>query len=169
MFVSALVSGFLVWRLAYTTPFLVQGPSMEPTVHNGTLFALDTLAYRLGFPERGDIVVFHFEDDPDYFYVKRIVGLPGERVHVATDGVYLEDQGGLKSKLLEPYLANAASSATGKSLKNGYKDETFVVPPGKYMVMGDNRADSLDSRFFKHPFIPREDIQGKYLFTLLGS
>lgn len=167
MFGNTLIA-FLLWRLLFLSPFVVDGPSMTPTLQSQQLFILDSFAYRKEDPQRGDIVVFAFEKKPAYFYVKRVIGLPGERVHVATDGVYLEDSAGKKNRLLEPYLAHAQEIATSVSLKNGYKDETFVVPPGKYLVMGDNRAQSLDSRFFKDPFIPIGWIKGKYLFTLLS-
>ena len=146
------------------SPFLVDGPSMLPTLNDGDLFILDSRAYASAEPQRGDIVVFSDEKDPDYYYVKRIVGLPGERLHVTQDGIYVEDKG-VKEDLPEPYLAHAAGDKN--YAMDGYEDEVFAVPGDKYFVLGDNRSHSLDSRSFAYPFIPKTLIKGKYLFTLI--
>jgi signal peptidase I len=146
---------------------------MLPTLHSGDVFVLNGAAYSAAKPERGDIVVFFEDDEPDYFYVKRVIGLPGERLHVTTKGIYLEE-GVAKKELPEPYLAHAAESggadaggAAKDYTRKGYTDELFIVPKDKYFVLGDNRAHSLDSRSFIDPFIPLNNIKGKYIFTLL--
>lgn len=173
-FIAAIVS-----RLMAFTPFIIDGPSMEPTLHSGDFIVLDSVAYKQAEPARGDVVVFSFEKKPDYFYVKRIVGLPGERVHVTSTGIYFEAANGTKKELLEPYLAHAQvenptngveDALTTASAKNfalrGFKDQIFVVPSGKYLVLGDNRAHSLDSRSFIYPFIAKDRVKGKYVFTI---
>lgn len=137
---------------------------MQPTLHSGDLFILNQQAYVDSEPHRGDIVVFSNEKEPDYFYVKRIIGLPGERLHITSNGIYVETSGA-RRELAEPYLAHAAENKD-YSLK-GYKDELFVIPKDKYFVLGDNRPHSLDSRSFVYPFIPKAGIKGKYIFTLL--
>lgn len=154
----------LFTSLVSFSPFLVDGPSMQPTLHDGDLFILDSRAYAENEPRRGDIVVFSDESDPEYFYVKRIVGLPGERLHVTQDGIYIEEKG-VQAELSEPYLAHAAEDRN--YAMNGYKDEAFAVPADKYFVLGDNRSHSLDSRSFAYPFIAKTLIKGKYLFTLI--
>ena len=157
----------LVSRLMAFTPFMVDGPSMLPTLQSGSLFVLDTEAYKNAEPQRGDIVVFAFEKTPDYFYVKRVVGLPGERVHVTSSGLYLEEKNGSKDEIHEPYLAHAQDNDKNFALR-GFKDQIFVVPSGKYLVLGDNRAHSLDSRSFIYPFVPKESMKGKYIITLFN-
>jgi signal peptidase I len=175
-FIAAIAS-----RLMAFTPFIIDGPSMEPTLNSGDFIVLDSVAYKQAEPARGDVVVFSFEKEPLYFYVKRIVGLPGERVHVTSDGIYFEAADGAKKELLEPYLvhaqgedpANGAENpAGGENAKNfalrGFKDQIFVVPSGKYLVLGDNRSHSLDSRSFIYPFIAKDRVKGKYVFTIKG-
>jgi signal peptidase I len=145
------------------SPFLVDGPSMLPTLHDGDLFILDSKAYAESEPARGDIVVFSDEKNKEYYYVKRIVGLPGERLHVTDNGLLIEENGG-NMELPEPYLSDRTDN---NYALNGFKDEVFMVPADKYFVLGDNRAHSLDSRSFAYPFIPKTLIKGKYLFTLI--
>jgi len=157
------IISFLFTRITAFSPFLVSGPSMLPTLHDGDIFILNQKAFAGEDPQRGDVVVFSDEKKPDYYYVKRIVGLPGERLHVTRDGIYVEKKG-IKEELPEPYLAHAAGDKD-YALKN-YTDEVFVVPPEKYFVLGDNRQHSLDSRSFTYPFISIDRIKGKYSFTL---
>jgi signal peptidase I len=157
--IAALLTGLIP-----LSPFLVEGPSMLPTLHDGDLFILDSRAYEESEPARGDIVVFSDEKDKEYYYVKRVVGLPGERLHVTDNGILVEREG-INMELPEPYLAHAAEDKN--YALNGFKDEVFLVPADKYFVLGDNRAHSLDSRSFAYPFIPKTLIKGKYLFTLI--
>jgi signal peptidase I len=165
MITIAILLSILISNLPSYTPFMVEGPSMLPTLHDGEMFILDEGIYKQSEPERGEIVIFYDDKKPDYFYIKRVMGLPGERIHVTSKGIYLEEKGVLQ-ELIEPYLAHAEDNKN-YSLK-GYKDQIFVVPEGKYFVLGDNRQHSLDSRSFIYPFIPKERIKGKYLFTLLN-
>ncbi len=159
--------GWLMVAQFFTfSPFLVEGPSMEPTLHDGTLFVVDNGGYRLRDPERGDIVVFTLEGKPDYFYVKRIVGLPGERIAIKQDGLYVAEEGVLV-KIDEPYLTDIADSDKQVYSYKPRFAQYYTVPYDTYFVLGDNRLHSLDSRYFKDPFIPIEQIQGKYFLTLL--
>ncbi len=163
MIVGLLLS-MLLSRLFTFSPFLVEGPSMLPTLNDGEVFVLDEGAYSESGPKRGDIVVFSDSKKPDYLYIKRVIGLPGERVHVTDNGIFIEENG-TKRELAESYLAHAEDDKN-YSLK-GYRDEVYVVPQDKYFVMGDNRARSLDSRSFAYPFIYDDMIKGKYLFSLI--
>ncbi|MBV8644333.1 MAG: signal peptidase I [Candidatus Eremiobacteraeota bacterium] len=109
----------------------VQGLSMEPRVQSGELVLINTLAYRFGAIGRGDVVAFRHDGPTTETYIKRIVGLPGERVAVR-DGVVSIDG----RELAEPYVR----------FRDRRSAPPVVVPPHAYYVLGDNRADSDDSR-----------------------
>lgn len=144
--------------------FVVDGASMEPTLYDSELFFIDGYTYKVSSPQRDDIVVFSFDEDPDYYYVKRIIGLPGERVHIKDDGVYIENSEGFQYKLAEDYLKNSFDDESVYSrLKN--RDEVFDVPDGKYFVLGDNREESMDSRSFKQPYVSMEEIEGRLFYA----
>ncbi len=137
---------------------------MEPTFSSGEIAMFSRMFEPSAFV-RGDLVVFSFEDEPDYFYVKRIVGLPGEKIHIRKDGLYVEKDGG-EMKLEESYLEGDADSVpVSEAYRDNYQ-HTYDIPAGKYFVLGDNRAHSLDSRYFKNPFVKQTEIKGKYLFNI---
>lgn len=130
----------------------IPSESMEPTlmVHDWTLG--NRLSYSDNPPERGDIIIFYSEEE-DTSMCKRVIGLAGEEIsfvggHVYIDGAPLDESG---------YLDSDVSTECG---------ETFVVPEGCVFVMGDNREESFDSRFWENPYIPVEDIQSKTIFVL---
>jgi signal peptidase I len=109
----------------------VDGLSMEPRVHAGELVLINTLAYRLGDIGRGDVVAFRHDAPNPETYIKRVVGLPGERVEVRDGVVSINGK-----PLAEPYVRfNDRRSAAA-----------VTVPPHAYYVLGDNRAESDDSR-----------------------
>jgi signal peptidase I len=111
------------------------GPSMEPTIHGGQV--LTTQDYGKSTPQRFDIVTFHPHTDPSALYLERIVGLPGERVDVTDTAVMMNG-----TPLAEPYIApQYAGNGTG-GVTN------LTLQKGQYYVLGDNRRDSVDSRFF---------------------
>lgn len=117
----------------------VIGYSMEPNLHNGERVLINKLAYRFGgTPQRGDVIVLIppgntiSEND----YIKRVIGLPGEKVELRGGKVYIYQADGNIFALDEPYVPNP-------SLRNYASD---VIPPGRYFVMGDNRNNSSDSR-----------------------
>ena len=119
-------------------PFLVSGASMEPNFHGGDYILINELSYRFREPERGEVVVFRYPGDERTFFVKRIIGLPGERV-VVTDGeLYIYKEGDPEGQLIrEDYLPRDLQTI-------GEKDMT--LGDGEYFVMGDNRDASFDSR-----------------------
>lgn len=133
---------FLVLN-ATTGRFQVRGSSMEPTMHDGQYLVISKLTYWIHPPERGDIIVFHPPHDPAEDYIKRIVGLPGERVEIR-DGVVWVDG----TVLEESYIASHASYSNAWSLG----DE-------EYFVLGDNRSNSDDSHNWG--MLPQENIVGK--------
>jgi signal peptidase I len=115
-----------------TARYVVDGSSMEPTLHTGQFLIVSRLAYRLGSPQRGDIIVFHFPGNPNEDYVKRIIGLPGETVTIQGDKVFVNGV-----PLQETYVSPGALMTYQGS---------WTVPEGSYFVLGDNRAHSSDSR-----------------------
>ncbi|NMC45486.1 MAG: signal peptidase I [Chloroflexi bacterium] len=119
--------------------------SMEPTVVQGEVIFVNKIAYKLGHVKRGDIVTFHFPQDPKIDYIKRAIGLPGDEVSIADGKVYVNGY-----ELVEPYI----HAPTGG-------DGTWIVPANMYFVMGDNRLESADSRSWG--FVPKDDLIGKAL------
>lgn len=126
-----------------TGRFKVRGYSMEPTLYDGQYLIVSKVIYRIHPPERGDIIVFHPPNGDSDDYIKRVVGLPGETVEVR-DGVAWIDGVPLE----EPYIASAAGNSGPRTLGEG-----------QYFVLGDNRANSSDSRTWG--VLPQEDIIGK--------
>lgn len=162
----SLVVWSLVSRIALSSFFMVDGPSMEPTLHNDQLFLVDRVSFEQEELKRGDIVVFSLEEEPDYYYVKRVIGLPGEKLTVDNDGVHLHFAAGGEQKLDEPYLQNQTQQTEQSYWKKSAAKRLFIVPMDSYFVLGDNRLHSLDSRYFSEHYVPKARIVGKYLFTL---
>lgn len=145
---------FLATKVAFWSPFMVDGESMEPNLHTQELFIIDRSSASLHNLKRGDVTVFSF--DGSYYYVKRVIGLPGDTLKISSDGVSLKESDGTYRLLIEPYLL-------GK--KYNYGDERiYIVPEGEYFMMGDNRDHSKDSRFFAYPYVALKYIDGKYIF-----
>ncbi len=111
----------------------VSGLSMEPHIRSGEYVLINTFAYRLGTPRRGEIVAFRHEGDTRAVFIKRVVGLPGDRIRIVRGRVYLN-----QAPLAEPYVAHADTRSFPE----------VTVPLGSVYVLGDNRAESEDSRFF---------------------
>ncbi|MFH0806564.1 MAG: signal peptidase I [Candidatus Brennerbacteria bacterium] len=130
----AVVAVFFV-RTFIAQPFLVSGASMEPTFSNGDYLLVDELVYRFREPVRGEVVVFRYPGDDRSFYIKRVIGLPGERVTIVSGAVTVTKDG-VPIVLPEPYVA--------KGLMAGDGDVT--LGESEYYVLGDNRGFSFDSR-----------------------
>ena len=128
----------VIVRTFLLQPFLVNGASMEPNFESGDYLLVDELTYRLRAPERGEVIVFRYPGDESTFYIKRIIGLPGEKVFLQKDGITIFNAAypdGLK--LNEPYLSDDLS---------GYGEKEWPLTKSQYFVMGDNRVHSFDSR-----------------------
>jgi signal peptidase I len=121
----------------------VDGASMEPTLTTGEYVIINRLSYKVGSPQRGDIIVFHYPVDPREEYIKRVIGLPGDVVEVKGGSVYVNGQ-----KLDETYL-NVKTNYTG----------TWEVPEGQLFVLGDNRNNSSDSHDWGT--VPMDYVVGK--------
>ena len=142
-------------RLFVAQPFIVSGESMSPTFENGEYLIVDELTYRLEAPKRGDVVIFRYPRNPSEFFIKRIIGLPGETVIVRDGQVEVQQPDGSTVTLDEPYV---------KNLGNG-RDAVYTVDQGNYFVMGDNRPESSDSRIWG--LMPRENLIGRAAVRLL--
>jgi len=129
-------------------PFLVRGQSMEPNYHESDYLIIDELSYRFRDPERGEVVVVHAPVGSDY-YLKRVIGLPGERVEIKNNKVIIfNDQNPQGFILSEAYLNEITEGSLNKTLG-----------PDEFFVMGDNRGASYDSRRFGP--VKREAIVGR--------
>jgi signal peptidase I len=124
-------------------PFYVKGESMEPNFYDHEYLIIDELSYRVREPERGEIIVFKYPLDPKQFFIKRIIGLPGERVTIRDDQVYISKNGSEPQLLNETYLP--ADRRTELAL-HGFGDVT--LGDNQYFLLGDNREQSKDSRTF---------------------
>lgn len=142
-------------RLFVAQPFVVEGESMHPTFETGDYLIVDQLSYRFEEPMRGDVVVFRYPNDTKVFYIKRIIGLPGETVHIDRGNTTVTKVDGTELVLDESYVV--AEDAT-------YSLET-TLGAGQYFVMGDNRPRSSDSRVWGP--LPKEDIMGRAYLRLL--
>ena len=118
--------------------------SMENTIMPGDRLIGNRLAYRSKSPERGDIVIFRYPDNEEELYVKRVIGLPG-------DTIAIED--GADTPLDEDYLKEDWTVATG--------NYHFEVPEDSYLMLGDNRNDSWDARYWTNPYVREDKILGK--------
>ncbi len=125
----------LVVRTFVFQPFLVVGSSMEPTFNGGNYLLVDELTYRFRPPERGEVVVFKSPVDKSSYYIKRIIGLPGEHIKIQDGKVFIYENNKLKS-VQENYIINPRLT----------EQEDIVLGPDEYFVMGDNRGFSFDSR-----------------------
>ena len=153
-------------------PFVMPSASMEKTLLPGDKFLVQTATWRLGRqPRFGDLVAFHYPVDPRETHIKRVVGLPGDRLRIEAKRLYRNG-----APVTEPYAFHATAyvdsyrdnfpsaphvplAAQGEEmLRNHVRDGEVVVPPGEYFVLGDNRDDSLDSRYWG--FVKRSEIIG---------
>lgn len=143
--ISYLITTFIIQIL------VVSGSSMEPAMHNTQRALINKTAYINHDPERFDIVVFPYENE---YFIKRIIGLPGETVQIGEDGYILINN----EKLVENYGKEPINA-----FHTGRADEPVILGEDEYFVMGDNRNDSLDSRFEEVGNINKSDIIGKVI------
>lgn len=135
---ETLVLAAAIWLAVNVTTarYVVEGISMEPSLHTGQFLIINKLAYLLGNPQRGDIVVFDYPGNTSDDYVKRIIGMPGDVVSIDNNGQVVING----EPINEPYLSEDAQQALFQ-----YQGE-WNVPDDAYFVMGDNRGSSSDSR-----------------------
>jgi len=143
-------------RLFVAQPFIVTGASMNDTFAHGQYLIIDKVSYYFNEPERGDVVVFRYPRDPDKFFIKRIIGVPGDTVSIQDAVVTISNDTYPDGFVLEePYIKHMTPAAT----------QTETLGPREYFVMGDNRDKSSDSRAWG--VLPRERIAGRAWLRLL--
>ena len=145
--VVLILSWFVVTFVGVRT--VVEGQSMEPTLQDGNNLIVDKLSYRFRDPKRFEIIVFPYQYEENTYYIKRIIGLPGEMVQVKDGAVYIDEE-----KLDERYGAESMESA-------GIAEEPIKLGDDEYFVLGDNRNHSSDSRDPSVGILKREDLLGR--------
>lgn len=161
LLIALLISGLGIFMFIYlfvAHPFQMRGKTMEPNYPDGGYYMSNKLSYKFGNPKRGDVVVFTAPPERRENFVKRIVGLPGEKIMFSGGRVYINGR-----FLEEPYLPKDTTTDAGGFLVEG---EELLLPADSYFVLGDNRGHSLDSRAFGP--IKKEDIVGKLWFKYAG-
>ena len=126
-------------RFFLVQPFYVRGASMEPNFHDKEYLVIDEISYRFNPPARGDSIVFRYPVDPSQFFIKRVVGLPGEAVTVKDNNVFIKNKDGEK-KLDESAYLPAGLATVG--------NVSYTLAEDEYFILGDNRMWSKDSREF---------------------
>lgn len=145
----------------FITTFLIvnaQVPSgsMENTVMTGDRLIANRLSYTFSEPKRFDIVVFKFPDDESKLYIKRIIGMPGDTVVIKNNKVYIN---GSTEPLDDSFIKEPMNTV----------DAVYQVPENHYFMMGDNRNNSSDSRFWNNTFVAKDKILGKAVFKYYPS
>ena len=153
--VIAVAAVFIV-RTFLVQPFLVSGTSMYPTFSNGDYVLTDELTYRIRPPERGEVVVFHDVSDSSTYLIKRIIGLPGERLVITNNTITIYNKQNPSGFVLSESYLPAGTVTAG--------DGTWTLSSSSYMMLGDNRAVSYDSRSWGP--LPANDIVGLVRFRL---
>lgn len=151
----AVAFGFKMWVASMN---VVPSSSMYPTIPATSTHHVYILDNKLAteFHQkifRGEVVVFHFPDNPKKLFVKRVIGLPGDTVEVTANAVYIN---GKKLNESNPDIAKSNLPKLG----------TYHVPPGHYFMLGDNRPVSVDSRYWVHKYVARSAIVGEANFIL---
>lgn len=122
-------------------PFYVKGASMEPNFYDHEYLVIDELSYRFREPGRGDIVVFRYPKNPSQFFIKRVIGLPGETVTISKGQVKVSDPA-------HPGGVIVDESDYIPATMNTFGERQVTLGPDEYYLLGDNREQSLDSRIF---------------------
>ena len=119
-------------------PFFVNGQSMEPNFHDGDYLIVNEIGYRLDDPKRGDVVIFHYPSDPRQFFIKRIIGLPGEKLEIKNNKITIYNKERPDGFVLDEFYISKSAVIS--------KDYSQELKNDEYYVLGDNRTASSDSR-----------------------
>ena len=153
--VVAIIIAMILKYVVFANAIVPTG-SMLNTIHENDRVIASRLSYKYSKPERYDIAIFKYPDNEEQLFVKRVIGLPGETVSIQDGIVYITGEDGKTHQLEEEYV-----SEENKDHYNG----TFVVPENSYFVMGDNRDNSVDSRYWVTTnFVSEDKLVGKVLF-----
>lgn len=146
---------FVIVYLFFLQPHQVIGNSMLPNFHDKEYILTDKISYRVRQPARGEVIVFKSPEDKDKDFIKRVIGLPGERVKIAQGKVFVDDE-----ELTETYLDSDLRTPTGTFF---VENQEFTVPQDNFVTFGDNRLNSSDSRTWG--FLPKSAIIGRALLV----
>lgn len=150
---------FIVVYLFILTPNQVKGSSMEPSFYSGDYILTSRITYKFRKPERGDVIVLKAPTNPDIEYIKRVIGLPGDKILIKNGDVFINDQ-----IMTENYIAAKTNLWEGGCVKEAVP---YTVPQGELFVMGDNRPRSSDSREFCS--IPEQSVIGQVFYRYFPS
>lgn len=151
-----IIAVFIVipFRMFIAQPFIVDGASMDPTFRTGQYLIVDEVTYRFEAPQRGSVLIFKYPKDPSKYFIKRIIGLPGETVNIKDGVVTIINGANPKGfSINEPYIKLPKTD-----------NSSFILSMDEYWVMGDNRAGSADSRMWGP--VPRENFIGRPIVRL---
>ena len=148
--ISAVVLAVLINSFVIVNAQIPSG-SMENTIMTGDRVFGNRLSYAFSDPDRFDIIIFRYPDDESQLFIKRIIGLPGETVEIRDGNIYLN---GSDEPLEDVAIKDPMEGSFGP----------YTVPKGCYFVMGDNRNNSRDSRYWEHTFVSMDEILGKAVF-----
>ncbi len=164
-------------RTFLVSPFQVEGSSMVDTLADKEYIIINKFAYLAGDPRRGDVVVFRPPNDPDKYYVKRVIGMPGDKVIIRDGFVYLQTPDDTTERKIDEssYLnsRNIGQTYRHPPSSGDKTPEVYEVPADQYFLLGDNRQGSLDSRSFMTesgkpvPFVADAEIKGRVWFIAL--
>lgn len=150
---------FAFIRMFFFSNYVVEGESMMPTLQDGNKLVVNKIGYQIGELDRFDVIVFHANEEEDY--VKRLIGLPGDRIEYRDDQLYING-----TKYDEPYLEKYRKQVFGGKLTGNFTLMELTgketVPKDKIFVLGDNRLGSRDSREFG--FVSVDQVVGKVNF-----
>lgn len=156
-FLAPIIIVVFIVRTYIAQPFIVDGESMAPNFHTGHYLIIDEISYRFSEPKRGDVIVLRYPLETSRFFLKRIVGLPGDRVVLKDGKVFIFNSENPKGYVLEEAYHNQTTFPAGQ-----FRDVT--LGDEQYFAMGDNRSGSSDSRAWG--ILPRKDIVGRALVRL---
>lgn len=145
----AVVTVFLI-RHFLVQPFLVSGASMEPNFSSGDYLLIDEITYRFREPQRGEVAVFRYPGDESTFYIKRIIGLPGERIMIENNQIVIFNKDYPAGFVLKEDYLPPTTRTSGK--------KEIILKENEYFVLGDNRSFSFDSRSWGN--LQRAEIVG---------
>ena len=149
----------LIVELFVIVNAVIPSASMEPTIMTGDHIFGNRLVYHFRKPERYDIIIFRYPDDESQLFIKRVIGLPGELVEIRDGEVYIN---GSEIPLCDEFCAVPDSTVLLE--ERSKLTNPFVVPEGCYFVLGDNRENSRDSRYWDNPFVTEDKILGEAMF-----
>lgn len=152
---AALFAGIFLFRSVIQIT-MVEGISMENTLNEGDYIAINKWAYLFKKPERFDVIVFPYKEKEDVFYIKRVIGLPGESVQIINDSIYINDE-----LLYESYGKESMDEYT-----EGLANHPLLLDKDEYFVLGDNRNYSNDSRDKNVGLIKSSRIAGQAVLRI---